>query len=156
MNHRRIFCSVLFLAAATAGFATLDPAEEITQTDVAFSEATREKGLDGWVSYFADDAVLTQRRPIVQGKEGVRSAYQKMFSNPTLDFTWEPMAAEVFPAGELGYTTGRYSLKYTNDKGEKISETGRYLTIWKRQDDSTWKVIGDYGSPDPPRHAGML
>ena len=35
-----------------------------------------------------------------------------------------------------------------NEKGEKITLQGDYLTVWQKQADGSWKVIYDGGTPD--------
>ena len=48
--------------------------------------------------------------------------------------------------GDTAYETGKYSYKY-QEKGQPITEEGRYVTIWKRQSDGSWKIIMDMGVP---------
>ncbi|MEI4927153.1 nuclear transport factor 2 family protein, partial [Klebsiella pneumoniae] len=48
--------------------------------------------------------------------------------------------------GEIAYETGTYSYKY-QEKGKPVTEEGRYVTIWKRQSDGSWKIITDMGVP---------
>ena len=45
--------------------------------------------------------------------------------------------------GTLGYTWGRYRV----EAGDSITGRGRYLTVWRRQPDGSWKVDADIGSP---------
>ena len=47
---------------------------------------------------------------------------------------------------ETAYETGKYSYKY-QEKGKPVSEEGRYVTIWQRQGDGSWKIIADMGVP---------
>jgi ketosteroid isomerase-like protein len=47
-------------------------------------------------------------------------------------------------SGDLGYTWGHY--KITTD-GE--TKHGKYMTVWHRESDGTWKVIADMGNADP-------
>jgi uncharacterized protein (TIGR02246 family) len=44
------------------------------------------------------------------------------------------------------YETGKYS--YTSrEKGQPVTDEGRYVTVWRRQSDSSWKIIVDMGVP---------
>jgi uncharacterized protein (TIGR02246 family) len=48
--------------------------------------------------------------------------------------------------GDIAYETGKYS--YTSvEKGQPVTDEGRYVTIWRRQSDSPWKIIMDMGVP---------
>lgn len=130
-------------AGATKGPAT--PRE----ADVAFAQATKERGLDGWMSFFADDAYVGTN-PGVKGKLELRRFYARMFSRRDLQFEWAPEQSQVFPSGLMGYTSGRYKMSYTTFEGKTASQTGSYITIWQKQPDGTWKVLSDFGSQDKP------
>jgi uncharacterized protein (TIGR02246 family) len=48
--------------------------------------------------------------------------------------------------GEIAYETGKYS--YTSqEKGQPVTDEGRYVTIWRRQSDGSWKIVADMGVP---------
>ena len=48
--------------------------------------------------------------------------------------------------GDTAYETGKYS--YTSlEKGQPVTDEGRYVTIWRRQSDRSWKIIVDMGVP---------
>ena len=53
---------------------------------------------------------------------------------------------EVWLDGDAAYETGRYSYTF-QEKGAPVTEEGRYVTIWKRQSDGSWKIILDMGVP---------
>ena len=61
---------------------------------------------------------------------------------------WGPDMATASPDGQLGWTSGRYENWRQGPDGIVTSE-GRYLTLWARQADGTWKVDLDTGVPDP-------
>lgn len=48
--------------------------------------------------------------------------------------------------GEIAYETGKYG--YTSqEKGQPVTDEGRYVTIWRRQSDGSWKIVADMGVP---------
>jgi ketosteroid isomerase-like protein len=53
----------------------------------------------------------------------------------------------------MGFTWGRYFGKSKDANGNPIVTTGRYITIWKKQPDGTWKVAMD-ASSDAPAEPG--
>jgi ketosteroid isomerase-like protein len=123
------------------------PEDEIMQADRDFNKATQEKRAEGWLSYFAlDEAAVPD--PPTAGREAIRARYEKTFSNPDFTLTWEPIKAEVFPAGNVGYTTGKYVARFKNKEGRMMESRGRYITVWRKQDDGTWKIVTDTGGPD--------
>ena len=69
-------------------------------------KATAERGFDGFISYFADDASdLPNGGAIVTGKENIRTA---LAWGPHVSLTWRPVNAEMAAFGEFGYTFGNY------------------------------------------------
>lgn len=138
---------ILLLACAVSPAGK--PEDVLLQADRDFNTATSQKRLDGWMQFMADDAVLGHEKPVI-GKAAIRTAMQDVFANPASTLTWAPEKAELFKAGGLGYTSGRWQSLRVTEKGEKRTAHGSYLTVWKKQPDGSWKVIYDTGSPDPP------
>lgn len=119
------------------------------QADRDFNKVTQTKRAEGWLSYFSLDEAAIPDPPTV-GKQAITERYQKLFSNPDFALTWEPIKAEVFAAGNVGYTTGRYKSRFKNKAGKWVEGTGRYITVWRKQDDGSWKIVTDMGGPDGP------
>ncbi len=119
------------------------------QADRDFAKATTDRGLDGWMEYMAINAVLLRDEPLV-GVDNIRLGMNKSFQTPGFKLTWDPTKAEfVGSGGDLGYTIGRYEVKFTGNDGKPQSDHGTYLTTWKKQKDGSWKVVSDIGTPDP-------
>ena len=125
-----------------------DTGAPLKHADLSFCRAVQDHGLEGWMSYFADDAVIGPADPPVRGKDAIRAFYAKMFARQNLDFQWVPTTEEIFPTGDLGYTSGRAHIAYL-ENGQHKERTSRYVTIWQKQHDNTWKVIADFGSGGP-------
>jgi ketosteroid isomerase-like protein len=129
-------------------------AQDLRQTlmdvDRAFNKATSAKGIDGWVEFAADDAVfMPEGVDFVRGKEAVRKFYTPMFSRKGFSLTWEPIEAIVAASGDLGYTFGRWRSTSINAEGKPVTGQGKYLTIWKKQKDGSWKAAVDVGNTTP-------
>ena len=139
-----VVCVLMSVAAFGAG-----PEEQIMQSDRDFNKATQEKRAEGWLSYFALDEAALQDPPTV-GRQAITERYQKLFSDPNFTLTWEPVKAEVFPAGNVGYTTGKYVAHFKNKEGKLMESRGHYITLWRKQADGSWKIVGDSGAPDGP------
>ncbi len=53
---------------------------------------------------------------------------------------------DLWLIGDTAYETGKYS--YTSqEKGRPVTDEGRYVTIWRRQSDGSWKIVVDMGVP---------
>ncbi len=141
---------VLLLAAvpmAVAGSA--DPRAALLAADRAFAAATAARGLDGWLEYFADDAVIfPERGPAVSGKEAIAAYYRETGFDPR-PLRWQPTAARLDGGCGLGTTWGVWTLELPGDGGEAVTRRGKYLTVWQRQADGRWKVVADIGNAEP-------
>lgn len=139
-------CTVL--AACGGGAVDGDAvAEQLIAADRAFAAATAERGLDGWLSYFAEDAVEFERNgPASRGLDAIRERDAGMFEDGEVRLVWEPDDAGVFDDGLYGYTRGPYRVLDATSGEER--GRGRYLTIWRREADG-FKVVLDTGTPDP-------
>lgn len=135
--------------------ASADPAEVLRAADRAFFQATRERGLEGWLSFFADDAaVYPPEGPLVVGARDVRASYASQAGFPAKGFVWEPLEAGISTAGDLGWTLGHAG----NDAGgTPVWSEGRYLSVWRRAADGSWRVVTDLGGdPGFARRLGGL
>ncbi|KPJ93465.1 MAG: hypothetical protein AMS18_05700 [Gemmatimonas sp. SG8_17] len=122
--------------------------EAIMDADRAFAQATAARGVDGWVSYFADDGVQFRPGGTVSGHAEIRAMMAPAFADTNFSLTWEPVTAEVSLAGDLGYTIGRYESRGLGTDGQETVSTGSYVSIWRKQPDGSWKVVLDIGNPD--------
>ena len=140
---------VVILLLATACLAQSPSAQPVMDADRAFNKVTQADRLEGWMSFMADNVVLFGVTPPVVGKDAVRKFYEPNFGNANFTLQWEPNRGEIYPAGKVGYTTGRWTLRSKTPKGEVVEIHGNYLTVWGKQKDGSWKVIADGGSADP-------
>jgi ketosteroid isomerase-like protein len=122
----------------------LSALSSIVEAERAFSRAAAEKGTkEAFLAFMTEEAVLFRPQPVPGKKWMLEHA-----ASPG-KLSWRPVYADVSAAGDLGYTTGPYELR--KDPGDPVAASfGNYITIWKRQPDSTWKVLIDLGTANPP------
>jgi ketosteroid isomerase-like protein/quercetin dioxygenase-like cupin family protein len=146
----------LFIAvAAIAAGAACRPAVSVDDERAALMEADRAwaqttKEPEKFVSYFADGAsIYAPAMPIVTGGEAIRKTIAEMTKAPGFALSWTATKAEVGTSGDLGYTSGAYEMSMGG-----ATEKGKYITVWKKQADGTWKVAEDIfnadQAPKPP------
>src|SRR3989442_15328034 len=142
---RRLIPLLTLLAACVR---SRDPATvraALADADRAFNRATAARRADGWMEFMAEDGALIRPSGTIQGRAAVRDAIVKTFAGTSFSLTWEPVQSDVGSGGDLGYTVGRGGAHYKDDKGAPATSTGRDLTIWKVQRDSSWKGVQDIG-----------
>lgn len=119
----------------------------VMQADLDFCAATKERRLDGWMSFFAEDATgFPVGQKMIRGKDKLREFYGRMFADPNLVIDWKPVLAEAAASGDLGMTIGEAEFRTKDKEGKPVSRPGKYLTVWKKQKDGSWKVIADLGN----------
>jgi len=124
--------------------------EAIARAETEFEKARADRGLQGWLSFFADDtADFVPGGPFTFTKEEMRTRLQKTF-DPADQLTWKPLRIEVAGSADLAYSLGTWQLKGKDPKGNDVTQTGKYITVWKKQKDGSWKVVADTGTVDPP------
>ncbi len=126
----------------------IDPkaeAEILLETDKAFSAISVETNApDAFFEYMTEDALQLPAGAFpISGSSAVRDSMQTNFE---YELSWVPQYAEVARCGDMGYTWGTYEFKI--DGNENISH-GKYLNIWKKQKDGSWKVVVDLGNSNP-------
>ena len=102
------------------------------------------KDAEKFASFLASDvSVYITGMPAIRGQAAVKDTFTKLLSAPGWGVQWTPGKAEVSGAGDIGYTTGTYQISPAGG-GEK----GKYVTVWKKQSDGTWKVAEDIFNAD--------
>jgi ketosteroid isomerase-like protein len=122
----------------------------LMQADRDFAVATHARGIDGWMSFYASDAIrIRYRGNMVKGLDEIRKFDSPYISDTTSVLNWEPTEAHVFRGGDIGSTIGRYwAVSRTGANAGKETGRGRYVTMW-RHDGGRWLVIMDTGYPEP-------
>jgi uncharacterized protein (TIGR02246 family) len=124
----------------------------LMQADLDFAKATAESGTSGWVSYFAEDGrQLARGGQMPIGHREIREMMEPFFGAPGRKLEWHPVEARVSGDATMGYTIGEYTASGPDSSGvTQVTGTGRYVSIWRKQADGTWKVAVDLGAPDEP------
>ena len=128
--------------------------EALKTADRAFAADVAREGLPAWLRWFAPNGAQLAPGKIVRTDAERREHMAGLFGDPTLRLAWEPDTASIAAGGDLGYTIGRYQLRKLKPDGSfTVLSTGRYLTIWRKQPDGSWKAELDTGNPDPAPNA---
>jgi ketosteroid isomerase-like protein len=55
--------------------------------------------------------------------------------------SWRPVYALAAESGDLGFTVGEYIATGRSPSGAAVQRFGKYLTVWQRQQDGSWKFV---------------
>ena len=125
--------------------------QAIRDMETAWVKEFAAKDMDKIVAHYADDGtVLLSNAPTMVGKDAIRAGLKDAIADPTFTVDLKTVKVEV-SKDNLAYSQGTYSTKATDAKTQKlIAETGRYVEVYKKQADGSWKIVEDINSPDAP------
>jgi ketosteroid isomerase-like protein len=124
-------------------------ADTLRQLEAEFMKAAAEHGSQGYLSYYADDAVeVPNGAPIIQGKVNIAKG-MGFLDQKDNHLTWAPVGADISASGDLGYTYGTFEFRSKDKDGKTVVDHGKYTSIWKKQKDGSWKVVLDMGNASP-------
>jgi ketosteroid isomerase-like protein/ubiquinone/menaquinone biosynthesis C-methylase UbiE len=124
-----------------------DATAELLAADRAFAAAVAQQGVEAWADWFAKDgSMFPPGHSPVTGRQSIRSLMEPVFAAPGFSLTWDPQGADIAASGDLGFTYGSSLWTRKSEEGVETKHEGRYLTVWRRQADGTWRVAGDLGN----------
>lgn len=127
--------------------APLAPAPSLEAADRAFAADTARRGVDGWVDAFAQGGAMGVGSRRVEGRDAIRAAIKDSLA-PGRHLDWSPIASGLSPAGDLGFTVGRFHAWRDAPGGSADDARGAYITIWQRDPEGRWRVLFDTGDPE--------
>ncbi len=98
--------------------------------------------------YAPDATLMITGGPLAAGSDAINKALKDFIADPALDIQFTADKADVSASGELGYTQGHFKLTATDPQTKKpTTQTGSYVTIYRKQADGSWKAIEDIATP---------
>src|SRR6202041_4178279 len=104
------FAGLIVLALARPAASAPPPAtaDTLKQLEAEFMKAAAEKGSQGYMSYYAEDAVeVPNRGPLIQGKIHIAEG-MGFLDDKNNRLMWTPVGADISAAADLGYTYGTF------------------------------------------------
>jgi uncharacterized protein (TIGR02246 family) len=123
--------------------------QAIKADEAKWNKDVKAKDTEGLAGHYADDAFFVPPGASpADGSTEIRQFYANALTDPAIDVTIASDKVDV--AGDLAYSRGHFSEKFTDKKSGKVmTSTGTYLAVYKKQDDGTWKIVADYAAVDP-------
>jgi uncharacterized protein (TIGR02246 family) len=124
----------------------------VKDVEAAWVEDIATKDVDKFASYYSDDAsLLMPNAPIINGRDNIKAALKPMLADPSFALTFQSTRAEASKGGDFVYTVGAYSMTMSRPKDKTaVTEKGKYLTVFKKQADGSWKAVADMINSDMP------
>lgn len=151
--------SVVVLAStvlAQAKSQTAVPAATATPAEVRRAiDKGNGQWVEGWekgdpamvAALFAKDGVwLVGNGKVVKGRQQIEEGLKAWMQSVGPGVKVSVTTVDVWLNGETAFETGKYLYKYQS-KGKPATDEGRYVAMWKKQKDGSWKLAMDMGVP---------
>ena len=118
-----------------------DPAQLISADSLFAAMSVSQGAKPAFLAFAAEDAISFGGGPqLNRGRAAIGAAFDGFPSGAVL--AWWPVGAAIAESGDLGCTIGEATI-------ESLHQYSKYLTIWKRQKDGSWKFVADGGNARP-------
>jgi ketosteroid isomerase-like protein len=92
--------------------------------------------------FYADDAcVMPPQREVVRGHRAVMQLWKGVIAAGLKDLALDTTHIEV--CGDMAYGMGRYRMVVEPPGGPRSEQTGKYLVVYRKRPDSTWRAVAD-------------
>jgi uncharacterized protein (TIGR02246 family) len=158
VSYRWMSILTLTLACAApapeqAASAAPDPAivrQTIEAANARQVEAMGKGDAQTALANYADDAVfMNPGGPAAQGKAAVGAMFEGMLQQTTISDI-RILTNDVVVSGDLAVESGAYRWTITPKGGAAMPDSGKYMTVWRRQTDGNWLIIRDINNSDVP------
>jgi uncharacterized protein (TIGR02246 family) len=126
--------------------------QAVKDVDAAVIKVLATKDADKFASYFAEDGcTLYPGAGIVCGRAVIKAAAAPVLADPNYSFTYQSTKMVASKGGDMVYSQGTYTYTLTNPKTKKpMTDKGKYLTVYTKQTDGSWKAVADTMNSDSP------
>jgi ketosteroid isomerase-like protein len=84
-------------------------------------------------------------------KESIRALWKDLLTDAKI--SWKTKEVEVAQSGDLAFLSGTYEVTLNDPTGTPVNDRGKYIEVWKKQADGTWKCVADIWNSDLPASA---
>jgi ketosteroid isomerase-like protein len=125
-------------------------AQALIKLDDEWSKSAATKDAHKVASYYAETALAYPPNAVLaSGRDAAEKVWASYFAAaPDFKISWKTTHAEMAKSGDMGYTTGTYEDSYTGADGKTVNEKGKYVCVWAKQKDGSWKAVHDIWNSD--------
>ena len=103
---------------------------------------------DAIIANYADDAVVMMPgMKAMVGKAAIDAGYKGMFQSMDMK-NFQPTTTDVVVQGDMAIESGSMTYEAGPKGGKLAADTVKFLTVWKKQGDGSWKIIRDINNTD--------
>jgi ketosteroid isomerase-like protein len=138
----RVLLSVLLVCSAPV---VADFDDDVRCREIAFSQSVEVQDVTAFRSFIDPDARFVGSS-VQRGIGDIAAAWGVFFSDDAPQMKWRPQFVEVLNDGTLALSRGPYRMIVKGEDGTLTEHWGTFNSVWRKQDDGTWKVVFDAGN----------
>lgn len=152
----KIAISLLVALATGLGFAAPARAQSaqasIEAALVEFAKAFNGKDAAAVAAQYTEDAALLPPDAArVDGRANIEKFWKGAMDAGLTDLALK--AVEVEESGDLAYEVGTVTFKMPGEGGALTEAAGKYIVVWKKGPDGSWRLHRDIWNSDPAKAA---
>ncbi len=120
-----------------------------TAADRIWAAVARTDAATALADYDDDAILLGPGTPMLQGKPAITKYITDVFGAISFRDVVGTVT-DITVSGNLGVETGTYSWTIIPAAGSPVPDKGKYIHVWARSSDGTWKVIRYMVNSDAP------
>jgi ketosteroid isomerase-like protein len=123
--------------------------QTITQNSIRLAEAYNRGDVAAVAAMYTDDAVvLPPNLPMQEGRQAIEGFWTLARQIGMRDLSLQ--TGRVEESGDAAWEVGVYSLKIQPEGAAPVEDKGKYVVVWKRAGDGSWKLAVDIWNTDSP------
>jgi ketosteroid isomerase-like protein len=111
------------------------------QMEDNFADANKSGDVKTLMNFYTDDAILmAPYESMSKGRDETFTRNSKEMQGKKFQ-EFSGKVTDVFVSGDLAYEIGTYNVSFTTAQmTEPMKDQGKYVNIWQKQPDNTWKL----------------
>lgn len=142
---------LLAVALIVAGCVTTEtavPTESIVAASDRFEAAFNAGDAAGLAALYTSDAiVMPPNMERITGRDRIRALWQNFFDAGVTSIDLH--TDELRFAGIYATEVGAFTLGAPDGKGGKLEVEGKYIVVWRKEHDGSWRLHRDIWNNDP-------
>jgi uncharacterized protein (TIGR02246 family) len=122
--------------------------EGVAATNAKFEAAFNAGDAAGVAAlYTAEAVVMAPNYARIRGRRAIQGLWQKFFDAEITDIDLKTLELEVDERHASEY--GTFSFTAPDGKGGKVTLKGKYIVLWRQDNDGVWRLHRDIWNNDP-------
>ncbi len=123
----------------------------VNEAEAGMLAAFQAKDAARLTAYYAPDAIVATPGRVVKGSAAIAKATAEDLADPAFALTFANEKTDVASSGDLAYTSGSFSVSYTNPGTKAVDKAGGpYVTVFRKLAVGWWEVGADVARPGAP------